>query len=854
MMLWFIWIVLLTYGLGSLGTLGNGNQFYYQELPIPGPAHRYKNKQKRESSSFYKVDALIIVDFSLNLRLRNIFSEYFLNVYDSNAIIRNTYMFLIERVNGRFSLLDDSKFMIRIAVTDIYIADSLANTPWSSTIQYTSEIGATKALEELNSWLRASSQVTVPKNITVIALTAMKLLDNSNRAVQGISQNGSICSGSNVIILQETFDFILVTVATHYIARSMGAHEDGKENNCSADNHFIMSTPNMAITGETKSNPWRFSECSTREIKNFISSLSNACFARLTNVTGVQINFSGTSLTVDQQCKIIKGTSSYMCRIPLGGKYEEMCTGMYCYNATNNMCDLVVPREGTLCGNGKWCINGVCVSSFTAPSANANCAYGDQPVIEFSTAGCSSYISSASSECYNVNVSLACCYTCLTQVSVTKDCPYGNRISSCTIRHRDCYNASINSDCCKTCYYYETAFPDCLYGDRIGSCGSIPAMDCYNATINVNCCDTCRSRYTFYEDCEYGDKVAWCASISGRDCYNESTSKNCCGTCNKLINYFPEDCAYGDRVDWCNSISSRDCYNATTNRACCKSCSSYSTFIPDCEYGNRIAFCDSVLGMDCYNDAINRNCCQTCLSFRTFYFNCLYGDYVSGCRLSECSSYSMDKLKKCCGTCGTNFQRTSPAAIIATVPTTNKFLDSHETATAATSNDGWVGPVVGTIVGVVIAVVSIISVLYYLRRRQRLKKTQQVHQQQQLKEMTRNGLPMTPIRDFQSDKPPIPPPRDSQGSWVSHEGDAEETYAYIYPNDIENASGTATNTSVEYDTGYSTNGNANEYLEPVGSKQYSAYFGYVEVIGTGGAGKDEGYLNLRTEVDATCVR
>ncbi|KAL3872408.1 hypothetical protein ACJMK2_040335 [Sinanodonta woodiana] len=739
-MVGFLWIVLLSIDLGSLGILANENQFYYQDLPIPDSAYRYKNKQKRESSIFYKVEAVIMIDFSLYLRLRNIFNEY-IPLYDIGEAINNLYWPLINEVNDRFSQLGDSEFMIRIALTTIYYANSLEISQWRSTIQHTSEISATKALDELNSFLQTGS-VTVTKNTTVIALTALKLLDNSNRAVQGISQYGSICNGTNIIILQETFDCILATVVTHYIARSMGALEDGKENNCSADDHFIMSTPNMAITGETKSNPWRFSECSKGEIKTFISSLSNVCFTRLTSATNVYKDTPGTSFTVDQQCKIIKGTPSYMCRVPLGGKYEDMCTGMYCYNATSKMCELVVPREDTLCGDGKWCIHGVCSLSYVAPSAIAECVHGDQPVLEFSTTDCNSYISIAPSECYKENVSLACCNTCSTYASGTEGCLYGNRIATCSIRQRDCYNVSINRDCCKTCSFYETTFTDCKYGDR----------------------------------------VAWCSSISAWDCYDENINRNCCSTCKTFINSSQANCEYGDRVAWCKSITSRDCYDATTNRECCRSCDLYNTYTPNCEYGNRIPVCSLSAG-DCYDSRINTACCKTCQDYHTL------------------------------------AQR-------------------------------WVAPVVGTIVGVIIVAVGVTSVLCFLRRRQRLKKTQQLQQQQQLKDVTSNRPYVISTCDYQRNRPPMNPPRDSQESEVSLDGDAEETYTYIHPNDKKDASGTVANTSVKYCIGHSTNRNANEYVEPVRLKQYSTSYGY-EVTESSGTETDDGYLHIGSVVDAT---
>ncbi|KAL3872417.1 hypothetical protein ACJMK2_040344, partial [Sinanodonta woodiana] len=95
----------------------------HTEVSVPDSAYPYKNKQKRESSRFYEVEAVIILDYSLCLRLKTIISEYLPYLYDINAAIKNFYMVLIDRVNQRFSQLDDSAFKIRINVTNIYYAN-----------------------------------------------------------------------------------------------------------------------------------------------------------------------------------------------------------------------------------------------------------------------------------------------------------------------------------------------------------------------------------------------------------------------------------------------------------------------------------------------------------------------------------------------------------------------------------------------------------------------------------------------------------------------------------------------------------------------------------------------------------
>ncbi|KAK3594606.1 hypothetical protein CHS0354_000399 [Potamilus streckersoni] len=505
-------------------------------------AFGYKHRRKRDSSNLYRVDSLLIVDFSLFERWRDIIINYISSSSVGNDVvlelIRNFYTFLIDRVNRRFSQLDDSDMLLRISVKDIYIAYSIERCPWNTTTMFTSSsstpsISARTAHEELFSWLKEGNSVSIRDYSLVLGLTAMTLLDDKNQTLQGFSQLGTVCQEPNIVIVQDTFDFIIGTVASHHIAHSLGANEDGKENNCSAHDQFIMSTPSEARTGQTKNNPWIFSECTGREIREYLFALPNICLPKLANSTVIPAytgTLPGSRLTADRQCQIIQGKKSYMCRVPLGGRYEEICTGMYCFIPVTGSCQLVVPQEGTSCANGKWCINGACVSSSRAPLASDRCVHGDQPVVDFSPAGCPPSIAISNAECYHRAVSLACCQSCLAVSSNTEGCEYGDRENCSIIEARSCYSDQVFRKCCETCPSYGTGIKDCLYGNRIASCALISARDCYVKNDNMECCQTCLSYKRDDPQCPYGDAVSGC-HVNECSSYTEDQLVQCCDTC-----------------------------------------------------------------------------------------------------------------------------------------------------------------------------------------------------------------------------------------------------------------------------------------------------------------------------------
>ncbi|KAL3872422.1 hypothetical protein ACJMK2_040349 [Sinanodonta woodiana] len=414
-------------------------------------------RRKRDSNNLYRIDTLMVVDFSLFDRWKEVITKYYIpNTSVGNDVvlelIRSVYMLLIDRVNRRFSQLDDSDMLLRIHVKDIYIVNLEEVCPWNTTTVLSSSssrlaISARTAQEELFNWLKAGDHVSIRDYNLIFGLTAMTILDDRNQSLQGY----------------------------------LGANEDGKDNNCSAHDQYIMSIPSVARTGQTKNYPWLFSGCTKTEIRQYFLDLPKICLPKLANSTVIPVytgTLPGSRLTADQQCKIIQGEASYMCR---------------------------------------WCINGACVASPRAPLAPDRCVHGDQPVVDFSPEGCHPYITNSKGECYNRTVSLACCQSCSAVSSNTEGCEYGDKENCSSIVARNCYTDSVFRKCCKTCPSYGTGIKECPYGDAVSGCDQSECSS-YSESRLTQCCYTCDGRRT-----TTGVQTSMQSSVSN---YNITTSTN----------------------------------------------------------------------------------------------------------------------------------------------------------------------------------------------------------------------------------------------------------------------------------------------------------------------------------------
>ncbi|CAG2226421.1 ADAMTS18 [Mytilus edulis] len=212
----------------------------------------------------------------------------------------------------------------------------------------------------------------------------------------GFAFTGALCQANSQSIVEDKFNFGILTVAAHELGHSLSALHDGNNNFCRASDAFIMTATSQPQSNPlTASNPWKFSSCSTTYFNTYIDFLTTnniQCMTTLNQVSFINAlypernNLPGQIYNADQQCATINNPSQ---------------------------CQSYTAGDGTLCGNKKWCETGVCTASSSAPSGSDTCLYGDQFGAVFSNGWtCQVMFVQGPNNCAQTQIQSSCCASC----------------------------------------------------------------------------------------------------------------------------------------------------------------------------------------------------------------------------------------------------------------------------------------------------------------------------------------------------------------------------------------------------------------------------------------------------------
>nr|XP_022324371.1 location of vulva defective 1-like isoform X2 [Crassostrea virginica] len=418
-----------------------------------------KSRQKRQSTN-YKIELFFIVDFS-------IYNYWFTQSKASNVSgkdteakerIREFYSFVVNGIDVRYKNIQTT-YTISILFSGIFIADMPSKSQFIESLKVTSSAGtqvdSSKALDSVQSWIQTTSGL--PQHDHAMMFTRYDFTRNGSTAAAGLAYLSALCTDQSVSVVEDHFNFNLLTTAAHELGHSLGAVHDGDNNTCTSADAYIMATTSIPVDNQ---NPWKFSICSVSYFTAYIKKLNeqnNNCMIILSSGYDPSALQKYTSLPgevydANSQCQHINGPGSSLCKNAYSQNFSSICTKLWCRKTDGSgRCTSSVGGDGLRCGNKKWCISGQCIYDECAPPGDENCLYGDSEGIVLSypdkNITCSFMdIKSRPYACYIVETQ--CCQQCKHFHTGITGCEYGDRAIGCSKLH-----CSLNPDlCCGTCY------------------------------------------------------------------------------------------------------------------------------------------------------------------------------------------------------------------------------------------------------------------------------------------------------------------------------------------------------------------------------------------------------------------
>ncbi|XP_052080815.1 zinc metalloproteinase-disintegrin-like NaMP [Mytilus californianus] len=435
------------------------------------------------ATTHYKVELLPCTDFGIyeywyNQSAGNNETETERNTTTIDSIMEY-YAYVINDMNVHYESIQGVPWDIEIVYAGIFIATSPTESTWTESIKFLSSgeyiVDGDVGLNNFKQWLETNA-AQLPDYDHAMLFTRYDLFRNTSSgpslSLLGLAWVKAICFKVRYnayyenSIVEDKGKAIVGLVAAHELGHNLGAsHDISSKNNCSADDRYVMAPSAFARRDEKATNHYIFSNCSIDYFKEYIDELNQNNFNCMASLSAnhdpsaldkYNNTLQGQIYNHDEQCMQNRNhKDSYLCRNQHYQDPTTVCKYMYCKVPDTNFCSIHIPWEGTLCGDGKWCIAGKCCEDVRAQSANSSCVLGDAPF-------CAGEIIPNPHFCYDQYYNpIYCCGICQKYYTGITGCEYGDRISDCV--KTDCPNYDTNTreiSCCKTCAQDESTTED----------------------------------------------------------------------------------------------------------------------------------------------------------------------------------------------------------------------------------------------------------------------------------------------------------------------------------------------------------------------------------------------------------
>ena len=339
------------------------NDYEVPENTVPSPSLLEivkLTRSKRSIPSIVQPEILIVVDKSLYHQLGSDDSAV-------NNYVRNFW----NAVNLRFRLISSPRVELNIA--GIIISKSSAQTPYLRDSKVSGNMfEARKALDLMGKHFYKSDS-SLPIFDMAVTMTSLDMCryktggrGGCNKNTVGYAYVGGACvvnkalrKVNSVAIVEDSGGYSGVIVAAHEVAHLLGAVHDGDgaavnvggpgARQCSWGAGHIMSDARRTERGLA------WSDCTKAQLSHFLSSSTAQCLTNRPHARQPELSLRGDHQpSLDEQCQADQGSNACF-------QDSRVCAQLFCHNTVTGTCVSYRPAlEGSHCGHGKVCYDGVC--------------------------------------------------------------------------------------------------------------------------------------------------------------------------------------------------------------------------------------------------------------------------------------------------------------------------------------------------------------------------------------------------------------------------------------------------------------------------------------------------------------
>ncbi|XP_025092533.1 mucin-17-like isoform X2 [Pomacea canaliculata] len=323
------------------------------------------HRRKRQTQvTTHTIKITVVVDYSDYSNWTRQFPN------DTMIQIRTYFTYIATLLRNIYTSVNkiDSSIDIKPVVTSFVVLTTPQVSNFSESVHTAAggnPIQGRAFLEAFSNWI--STQPNISASDHYMAFTGYDIA-----SAVGIANKGTLCRGRlSVSIVEDHKQASVANTAAHELGHSINASHDG-DVGCDNAKQFVMTPtffvpPDLSVT--SPSNLFTFSTCSVNAFKRYLNTQTCTLNTSMTTTSVLTPVPYGELITnLDLQCQVaLDDPDSKSCQeLDQEAPLASLCYGMLCSLQGGNICQYVLPFDGTPCGPEEVCQQGLCVSKAAA--------------------------------------------------------------------------------------------------------------------------------------------------------------------------------------------------------------------------------------------------------------------------------------------------------------------------------------------------------------------------------------------------------------------------------------------------------------------------------------------------------